>query len=253
MDLRISSFGRRFGHPDSPDTFVLDVPQLTIKFGEITFLMGHNGSGKSVFLTLLAGGLEPTEGQVLLRTHAESWVPREYPVAMVRQRAEDSLALELSLRENLLLRLQPTGLMGRLWPRKQLQQKVHEIVRNYPELAKKVEQSCHELSVGQRQTLAFLAVTSQNRPLLLLDEFLSATDQSTSTHLRQLTRDYAKSKPACVFVVSHDIGLALADADRIFILQDGQFVKDIKRGSPDWNETTLVHWLAYPQNGELQR
>ena len=79
---------------------------------------------------------------------------------------------------------------------------------------------------------------------MLLDEFLSATDQRTSNILRGIVKDFVIKTPACAVIVSHDIPLALHEADRILILKSGELTHDFSRDSSDWSQRQLERLLA---------
>jgi putative tryptophan/tyrosine transport system ATP-binding protein len=243
MELEISEIRKTFGSSEGEPAFTLDLPRMTFKSGTIVFVMGHNGSGKSVTLKLMAGEILPSNGFVNFRFGEKSWRSHESPSGIVRQQANDSLAMDLSVRENLLLRGLPHSLMDSLFPIVRLKDQVNALVSSHAELQRKLDQACRNLSGGQKQALAFLTVTSRNYPVLFLDEFLAATDSNTSHLLRRLTREYAQGVPACVFIASHDVPLALADADRILVFKEGRLIRDMPRNDLDWNERSLMTLL----------
>lgn len=243
MELKVSELRKTYGGAEGEPVFSLDLPALSFELGSIVFIMGHNGSGKSVTVKLMAGEVLPSGGHVRLTFGEKSWKAHERPSGIVRQRSEDSLALDLTVRENLLLRGSPASMLDSLFPAMRLKTQVETFVSPHLELRRKLDQPCRNLSGGQRQALAFLAITSRNYPVLFLDEFLAATDSPTSHLLRRLARDYAEGIPACVFVVSHDVPIALADADRILVLREGRLIRDLKRDDPEWNDSALMNLL----------
>ena len=244
MELTIPAFEKIFPAAEGRPAFTLAVPEMTLGSGTLTYVMGHNGSGKSVFLKTLAGELWPSRGRSQIRCTHESGATNLRGVGLVQQRAEQNLALDLTVRENLVLRIMPAGLLAKLFPVTRIGTRVREALHRHEALLEKADQPCCELSVGQRQTLAFLAVASQRHPLLLLDEYLAATDHSTSESLRALARSYARETPASVLIVSHDVDLALGEADRILVLRDGAFVLDIGRESEDWLRPNILRHLV---------
>lgn len=243
MELKVSAINKTYESNGGEPAFVLSLPKMTFETGSIIFLLGHNGSGKSVTLKLMAGEILPSKGQVRLTLGNVSWKANERPSGIVRQQAEDSLAMDLSVKENLLLRSSPHSLLDYLFPSIRLKTQVNALLGSNPELLRKIEQPCRNLSGGQRQALAFLGVTSSNYPVLFLDEFLAATDSATSRLLRRLAKDYAIRVDACVFIVSHDVPMALADADRILILSNGRLIRDLQRADQEWNEPALIELL----------
>jgi len=73
---------------------------------------------------------------------------------------------------------------------------------------------------------------------------LAATDQTTGLVLRKMARYYTLAGPAVVLVVSHDIQIALEDADRIIVLQQGKISADVLRDSQRWSRGELEKLLS---------
>lgn len=241
MELTITGIEKIFtANAGGEATFHLHLPEMKFQFGSVNYIMGHNGSGKSVFLKLLSGELATSNGNIKLIAEGKEFTPSEMNIAVVRQKAEENLCLDLSVEENLLLRLPTKTWNEKLFPKKYLNQQVVSAVNGQTELGKKMKQVCLELSGGQKQSLAFFSATAHKSKVLCLDEFLSSTDYNTSQMLRQKTKEYAQENNACVIVVSHDFDVALEDAERIFILNNGKLSSQIERNSPQWNKSDLV-------------
>lgn len=235
MELSITLARKTFDGVDGEPDFELLIDPLALDFGTVTYLMGHNGSGKSVYLKLLTGELSPDKEPILLSFDASRDMAGSKSAAIVRQRADDSLALDLTVSENLRLRYLGTNRFDHI-----------SGIERHSELLKKLHQPARDLSQGQRQFLAFACATQAKRPLLLLDEFLASADQTVSRHLSQDAKAYAKGTPACVLIVSHDLPAAIALADRILVLRMGKLVKDVRRDRTQWNEASLSSLLANP-------
>ena len=245
MELKISGIKKSYQAYNGEITFSLALTEpLFLSPGEVTFIMGHNGSGKSVLLKLLAGEIAPSTGSVKICQGDNCWEANKFPCAIVRQSAETSLALDLTVQENLIARSRPASFASRLFPVVFLKEYVDNLIKDQKNLVGTLNQPCRFLSGGQKQTLAFISAASRQLPLLFLDEFLSATDQSTSLSLRNLARQYAQSTPASVLVVSHDIETAIKDADRILILRAGYLIKDIIKSDVEWDKDALSALLA---------
>src|SRR5258708_10344103 len=208
--------------------------------------MGHNGSGKSVLLRLLAGDESPSDGHVRICSPEKAWTASRSPIPIVRQNVNESLALDLTVGENLALHLAPSAFRAKFAPLRYMKQSVEVLLRTNPSLRPKVDEFCRHLSLGQKQTLAFLAVSARKLPLLLLDEFLASTDFETSATLLKSAEEYSGRTPACVIVVSHDKHIALARADRILVLRSGTLAHDLRRNHAEWTELFLTNALRQP-------
>jgi putative tryptophan/tyrosine transport system ATP-binding protein len=244
MELIVTGLDKRFQGVDGEPDFHLELPQLAFPIGELVFLMGHNGSGKSVTVRLLSGEMQPTAGRVCIRFTEGDGHGSVARCSVVRQNPEDCLAGELTVRQNMLLRLNPTAFADYLCPYTRLKSVVSRSISKYSELSKKIDQPCRNLSTGQRQILAFLSVAAVGSPLLLLDEFLSAADTAASLLLRNLACEYARSTPACVVIVSHTPQVALDDGDRILILRAGKLVRSLSREDGDWNVRAITRLIS---------
>jgi ABC-type uncharacterized transport system ATPase component len=244
MELIVTGLKKVFDSKDGEPPFELDIPQLSLLTSRITYIVGHNGSGKSVFLKLLAGEIKPSGSAVQIRIGETTCPPHELPVSVVRQKAEDNLCGDLSVEENLLLRLPAITVQEKLFPKKYLQMQIIGALDGQDELARKLKQVCSQLSGGQRQALAYFTAAAQAARILCLDEFLSSIDHSTSLALRNKTRRYAVERDACVLIVSHDLDVALADADRIIVFRKGRIVNDTSKSSTDWNRAALLEMVS---------
>lgn len=240
MELKVSGIRKTFSSGAGETIFHLELPEMKFQYGSVSFILGHNGSGKSVFLKLLSGELLPTNSTINIVHQDKSYTPNQMNVAIVRQKAEDNVCLDLSVEENLILRLPTKTFNESFFPKNLLKHQIIDALDGHKELLKKTKQVCSELSGGQRQVLAFLSATAQKSGLLCLDEFLSSTDHNTSITLREKAKDYAKENNACVLIVSHDFDVALEDADEIFIFNNGRLSTQIQKNSTHWNKKDIV-------------
>jgi putative tryptophan/tyrosine transport system ATP-binding protein len=242
MELTVDPFSVHLN--DGNVSFTLNVPEFVLKAGECCYVMGHNGSGKSVFLRSLSGELAPTVGHIRVLVDGKEYDFVRNPFPVVRQNVADNLAYDLTVRENLLAKLNIESVLDRLFPAHRLSAKIEAAMSWHKALFDKLDRPSGQLSLGQKQALAFLSVSSANAPLLMLDEFLSSTDLTTSQLLRELIRAYADKVPAAVLVVSHDVSSSMRDADRIIVLKEGAFVADIRRSDERWNERAVLKLLS---------
>lgn len=90
------------------------------------------------------------------------------------------------------------------------------ILRNYP----------HELSGGMLQRVSVAAALSTNPRLLLADEATSALDVTTQAEVLALIRRMRQERGLGVLFITHDLLLAAAYCDRVYVMRDGRVVDE---------------------------
>jgi NitT/TauT family transport system ATP-binding protein len=194
----------------STDLVVLEGVNLTLLDGEIVGLLGRSGSGKSTLLRIVAGLLEPTEGEVLWHDRPVHG-PAE-GVAMVFQ----SFALFpwLTVQENVELGLEARGVSRA--ERGKLAEDAIDLIglggfeSAYPK----------ELSGGMRQRVGLARALVVHPDLLLMDEPFSALDVLTAETLRTDLIDLwseGRLPIRSILMVTHNIEEAVLMCDRILI------------------------------------
>ena len=81
----------------------------------------------------------------------------------------------------------------------------------------------HELSGGQRQRLGLARALAADPPILLCDEAFGAVDPVTRASLQAEFNTLSRRLMKTVVFVTHDVREAIALADRIVVLEGGQF------------------------------
>src|SRR5476651_1772299 len=172
--MEADAVSKSFKTPDRAGRLVLDRIDFRLRDGEIVAVLGKSGSGKSTFLRILAGLVEPSSGRVHYRGHAVHGPARG--IAMVFQ----SFALFpwLTVLGNVELGLEALGL-----PRQERRERAIAAIdligldgfeSAYPK----------ELSGGMRQRVGFARALVVDPEILLLDEPFSALDVLTAETLR---------------------------------------------------------------------
>nr|VFJ57591.1 MAG: D-xylose transport system ATP-binding protein/taurine transport system ATP-binding protein [Candidatus Kentron sp. FW] len=242
MDLISPAMTKHFPARSAGEDFTLSLPEIRYRVGELVFLMGHNGSGKSVYGRLLSGEWNANEGAAHIR-----WSEKGTQVApgmgIVMQQVDQNLALDLTILENLVLRIPRHGWAILYKPSTQHRYRAEASLSNHPELFRKRHHQVSTLSLGQRQTLAFLCARFQSSDILLLDEFLASTDRATSQSLLVMVREFV-AETGTAIIISHDLAMALEEADRILVLQRGLLVGDIQRGQDSWALKSLENLIS---------
>jgi len=221
--------------------FKLEIPKIQFETGIVTFLMGHNGSGKSVFLKIISDEIQNDKKLNILIEGKNTKIKGFAKI--LRQKAIENLALELTVKENFIIHFQTKKLIEKLLPSIFLKNYIYSRISSSRFLKEKENQIVNELSGGQQQTLAFFVTASSKSKMLLLDEFLAATDMDTTNTLLSESKKYAKENDASVVIVSHDIDVALNNADKIFVFSNGLLEHEIAKGNSEWDKENLQSYL----------
>lgn len=199
---------------------------LSIQSGELTLLVGPSGCGKTTLLSVVAGILTPTEGNVVtLGSPLSSLSSRQRAklrlssIGFVFQ--QFNLVPTLTVAENVALPLLIAGASRKA----SLAAAEREL--DLVGLNEYHRSSPNRLSGGQQQRVAFARAMIAGPRLIVCDEPTSALDAATGHRVMQTLRDTALRPDRAVVVVTHDPRV-YSFADRIVTMEDG-VIKDDQR------------------------
>lgn len=202
---------------------VLNEISFQINQGEIIFILGTSGTGKSVLLKNIVGLLTPDDGEIWVDGQEVSSLTEEQYFS-VRKKCgmvfqHPALFDSLSIYENVAFGL-----------RRHFQLSEEEIGRRVRKSLALVnlkgieERLPGEISYGMQKRVS-LARTVANEPkILLFDEPTTGLDPVTTNSVNELIRNLSRTLHTTSVVVSHDMHCALAIADRIVVLDKGSVV-----------------------------
>ena len=200
----------------NPERRVLNNVSLEFKRGEFAALVGKSGCGKTTILNLLAGLLKPSEGMV--RVHGKPVDGSETHLGYMF--ARDCLFPWRHVIDNVELPLEIKGV-----------DKTTRSQRAKIELERVGLGRYHNyypggLSHGMRQRVALARTWVMDPDVLLMDEPFAALDAQTRLGLeRDFLNQWYERKSSIIFV-THDLTEAIALADRIVVLAEGQITLD---------------------------
>jgi len=189
---------------------VVDINSLQIKEGEHLFLHGKSGSGKSTFLNLLCGILEPTYGEIeVLGTILGSL----NAPAKDRFRADNygtifqqfNLLPYLSVEENISLACEFSAV--KTSHAKNIKEEIGSLL-DALELSVDVTTPAMNLSVGQQQRVAVARALIGKPKIIIADEPTSALDNDTKQSFMKLLFRQVEAQNSTLIFVSHDKSLS---------------------------------------------
>ncbi len=193
-----------------------------IEPGSFVTLLGASGSGKTTLLNMLAGFIEPTDGDILLDgCSIVSMKPEARNIGMVFQNY--SLFPHMNVQQNV-----GFPLRMRKIPKSEADQKVMKALEAV-QLSSFAQRMPRELSGGQQQRVAVARAISFGPRVLLMDEPLGALDLKLRESLQYEIKRIQRETGSTVVYVTHDQSEAMSMSDEIIILSGGRLVQ---RGTP---------------------
>ncbi len=197
------------------DQVILDNLSLDIKDKEFITFLGPSGCGKTTTLRLIAGFLEPDEGDVLFEGKKINGVPAyKRQVNTIFQRY--ALFPHLNVYENIAF-----GLRIKKLTENEIKQKVEEMLKlvNLTGLEKR---HIDTLSGGQQQRVAIARAIANHPKVLLLDEPLAALDLKLRKDMQKELKKIQQQLGITFVFVTHDQEEALTMSDRVVVMDGGK-------------------------------
>lgn len=200
MQLRAENISFRYNNK-SP--WILKNVDLTIKTGERVALTGPSGCGKSTLSKILAGYLEPTEGQVLL--DGKPLPTRGYsPVQLIYQHPEQAVNPRWKMERTL----------------KECWEPDEELLKEMGIESEWLKRWPSELSGGELQRFCIARVLGPQTRFLVCDEITTMLDVITQAQIWELLLERASERDLGMAVVTHNMALAEKVCSRIVSLPD---------------------------------
>ncbi len=208
--IRADAIVKHFGQVKALDGVTVEVAA-----GELFFLLGASGCGKTTLLRCIAGLETPTSGAIFFGgKEVTTLPPHKREAAMVFQ----SYALwpHLNVERNIAF-----GLEERKVDRAEIRRRVGEALE-LVHLAGMGDRGIDQLSGGQQQRVALARALVVRPKCLLLDEPLSNLDAKLRIEMRREIRRIVKEGGLTGVYVTHDQEEALSMADRMAVLNKGR-------------------------------
>ncbi len=194
---------------------VLDGLSLEVPTGKTLVLFGPSGAGKTVLLRLIAGVIEPDEGEISISGRNMSGVePEDRGIGMAFQNF--ALFPHMSAHDNI---------ASPLTAQKQTKSTIQSGVQSLARLLKIEHVLGHkpkELSNGQKQRTALARALAGKPDVLLLDDPLRNVDAKLRFEMRLELPRLIKDQQATVIYVTQDYKEAMAFGDEIAVINGGQ-------------------------------
>lgn len=203
-----------FAYSDDPDTLVLKDVSFTAAPGETIALVGPTGAGKTTIVNLISRFYDVTAGQILIDGHSISDVTLKSLRSQMGVMTQDTFLFTGTVRENLCY--------GRGKATEEEMIAAAKAVNAHSFIMKmekgydtQISEHSSQLSIGQRQLLAFARTILSDPRILILDEATSSIDTHTERMVQEGIEAMIKGRTS--FIIAHRLS-TIRNADRIFYI-----------------------------------
>ena len=188
--------------------------------GEVAFVTGRNGVGKSTLVKLVAGHLPVRAGRLTFRGEDLTAAPghRRRHLGLGYAPQEGIVFDELTVAENLTLQYADRAL-----------DRYESLFALFPFLAERLAQRAGTLSGGEKKILSFCRALGEGTALVILDEPTEGVQAENIASMAGAVREAAKGGRAFL-IVEQNLNLVEEVADRVYLLDRGSCVFDAPNG-----------------------
>lgn len=190
---------------------VLKDVNLSLEKGQFLGIIGPNGGGKTTFLKVLLGLIEPDEGKITILGRSPKDISHE--IGYVPQYSNFDSKFPISVWEVVLM-----GRLGNLGWKPFYTSKDKKIAQESLEM---VEMEAHKekqisnLSGGQQQRVLIARALTTEPEFLLLDEPTASVDEKVKNNINELLKKLNQEKEITMILASHDIGVISSYVSKI--------------------------------------
>ena len=206
---------------EHPENWALRNVTLEINPGKMVALVGETGSGKTSVVNLLNRFYEFQEGQILINGHDL----RNFEMTSIRNKIalvmqdvflfSDTIANNVAMFDPLVTRQAIISAAKEIG--------VHDFIMTLPgNYDYSIKERGSDLSLGQRQLIAFIRASVFNPELLILDEATSSVDSETEQYIKTATSKLAKTRTS--IVIAHRLA-TIQMADKLYVFEKGQIIE----------------------------
>jgi D-xylose transport system ATP-binding protein len=192
--------------------------------GEVVGVLGHNGAGKTVLMSMLSGALPVDEGDILIKGRKIAFEgPRDAQKEGIETIYQTlALADNLNAPANLFLGRELRKRWGTLdddTMEAEARKVLHRLNPNF----KNINDAVVNMSGGQRQVVAIARAIYFNARILIMDEPTAALGPSETAMVKDLTKQL-RAEGIGIFLISHDLHDVFELCDRIMVMKNGRNV-----------------------------
>lgn len=222
--LNIKNLSFQFSGTLESEKILFSNLNLSIEPGEIVFIFGENGVGKSTFFKLVSGDLQPKKGSISVNNQdlkQLSYFEKSQLIATVFQNPEEGTFSDLTVFENLAIAYKRGKGRGlNLFSNAELKLFFEKELSSFGfGLEKRLNEVVKNLSGGQKQSLSALMALIAESKLVLLDEITAALNPEARVRIMQYVINYLQKHNRSALIITHNLEVVPAECKK-FIIKD---------------------------------
>ncbi|MBN8245665.1 ABC transporter ATP-binding protein [Nitratireductor aquimarinus] len=220
--LHISNLSKRFHAKTAVNAVSFDILP-----GETFAIVGESGSGKTTLANMICGLIEPSDGEIIANldglsdTKLTNRALYRGKIQMVWQDPASALNPRQTIGEILELPLKLRGMRNA----RERRARVLDLLAKVSLPANVTSRTPRSLSGGQKQRVCIARALAMEPEILVLDEPTSALDVSVQARILTLLKDLRQTEKLTFILITHDLGVVRAMADRVAVLYHGELVE----------------------------
>ena len=214
------SLSKRFGQRE-----VVRAIDLEVHPAQVVGLLGPNGAGKTTTFNMIAGGIRPSDGRVLLGEREITELPmyRRARLGITYLPQEASIFRKLSVADNV------NAILETVEPdRARRRQRLRALLAELG-LAEKAGRRGDTLSGGERRRVEITRALVLDPKFMLLDEPFAGIDPIAVIDIQKIIGQL-KDRGIGVIITDHNVRETLSICDHAYIIKDGQIIRE---GTPE--------------------
>ena len=219
--IEMRKITKKFG-----DFVANDHINLEVKKGEIHALLGENGAGKSTLMNMLAGLLQPTSGEILVKGEVARLdspsKSAKMGIGMVHQHV--MLVEAFTVAENIILGNEVTK-KGGILNLKKATEEIKELSERYG-LAVDPSAKISDITVGAQQRVEILKTLYRGADIIIFDEPTAVLTPSEIAELLDIMRNLVKEGKS-IILITHKLDEIRAVADRVTVIRHGKSIQTV--------------------------
>ncbi len=207
------------------NTFSLNIPELSIKKGDIVGFVGNNGAGKTTLFRLLLDLIRRDSGEILIESQeilkTEQW--RRNTACFL----DDGFLIDyLNVKEFLDFKANIYNMSTELYEESISSWNV--LFRNDKSVYVKLIKN---LSTGNKQKVGIISAAMLNSKILILDEPFNYLDPSSQVDVMKLLKRQNSDRETTILLSSHNLEYISEISSRVILLEEGSIKADLQTGS----------------------